>query len=90
MMVLVAGVHLAAWFVGYLLGGGCGYSESDRLAIAFAGSQKTLMVGLAIALEFGGLAILPMLAYHVEQLLLDTVLAGRYQLSRSPSDLGRD
>jgi predicted Na+-dependent transporter len=35
------------------------------------------MVGLALALSIGGLAILPMLAYHVQQLLIDTVLAGR-------------
>ncbi len=81
MMVLVAFVHLVAWFLGYLGGGAFGYAQADRLAVAFAGSQKTLMVGLAIALEFGGLAILPMLAYHIEQLLIDTLLADRFRLS---------
>lgn len=47
--------------------------EAEGLAVAIAGSQKTLAVGLGIALEFGGLAILPMVAYHIFQLLIDTV-----------------
>ncbi|QEG33022.1 bile acid:sodium symporter family protein [Bythopirellula goksoeyrii] len=81
MMVLAATVHVVAWFLGYRAGGWLRYSPTDSLAVAFSGSQKTLMVGLAIALEFGGLAILPMLAYHIEQLLIDTLLAGRYQVS---------
>jgi hypothetical protein len=33
------------------------------------------MVGLFIALKFGPAAILPMVAYHAAQLLLDTVIA---------------
>jgi sodium/bile acid cotransporter 7 len=51
--------------------------RKDQAAVAFAGSQKTLMIGLAIAVEFGGLAVLPMMAYHVGQLLVDTLLADR-------------
>ena len=75
MMALVAGVHLAAWGIGFWTAGRFGMSRADQTGVAFAGSQKTLMVGLAIAVEFGGLAVLPMVAYHVEQLLIDTVLA---------------
>ena len=75
MMVLVAGVHLAAWGIGFWSAGSLGVSRPDQIGVAFAGSQKTLMVGLAIAIEFGGLAVLPMVAYHVEQLLIDTLLA---------------
>ena len=89
MIALVAMIHLSAWFLAFWAGGTFNYSPADRLAVAFAGSQKTLMVGLAIALEFGGLAILPMLAYHVGQLLIDTVLAGRFQLSNPPTELAR-
>lgn len=77
MMALVAAVHVAAWFVGFLAADRIGLSRPDQIAVAFAGSQKTLMVGLAIAIDFGGLAVLPMVAYHVEQLLIDTVLADR-------------
>jgi sodium/bile acid cotransporter 7 len=77
MMLLVAVVHLAAWWFGYVAAAKLGMARSEQLAVAFAGSQKTLMVGLAVALEFGGLAVLPMVAYHVEQLVIDTLLADR-------------
>jgi solute carrier family 10 (sodium/bile acid cotransporter), member 7 len=77
MIVLVAAVHITAWYAGFFAGGRLGLSRADCIGVAFAGSQKTLMVGLAIAIEFGGLAALPMVAYHFEQLLIDTILADR-------------
>lgn len=77
MILLVAAVHVAAWYAGFFAGGRLGLSRADCIGVAFAGSQKTLMVGLAIAIEFGGLAVLPMVAYHFEQLLIDTLLADR-------------
>lgn len=79
MMLLVAVIHTLAWWLGYWSAGRFGMAAPDQLAIAFAGSQKTLMVGLAIALSFGGLTVLPMLAYHIEQLLIDTLLADRFR-----------
>jgi sodium/bile acid cotransporter 7 len=82
---LVAAIHLAAWAVGFWAAGRAGLPREDRSAVAFAGSQKTLMIGLAIALDFGGLAVLPMMAYHVEQLLIDTLLADRLHAGKSPS-----
>jgi sodium/bile acid cotransporter 7 len=75
MSALVATVHTVAWWTGFWSAGRLGLSQADQTAVAFAGSQKTLMVGLAIAVDFGGLAILPMVAYHVEQLVIDTLLA---------------
>ena len=82
MMVLVAAVHIVAWAVGFFLAGRLGIPRAEQIAVGFAGSQKTLMVGLAIALHFGGLAMLPMLAYHVEQLLIDTFLADRLRTKK--------
>jgi solute carrier family 10 (sodium/bile acid cotransporter), member 7 len=76
MMICVAALHLVVWAIGFSSAKELGMNREDRIAVAFGGSQKTLMVGLAIALDIGGLAILPMLAYHVEQLLIDTALAG--------------
>ena len=35
--------------------------------------------------EFGELALLPMVAYHVSQLLIDTVIADRLRLRSAPS-----
>ncbi|MDZ4658956.1 MAG: bile acid:sodium symporter [Bythopirellula sp.] len=81
MMVCVAALHLVVWIIGYVAARQIGMNREDQIAVAFGGSQKTLMVGLAIALSIGGLAILPMLAYHVQQLLIDTVLAGRLRLN---------
>jgi sodium/bile acid cotransporter 7 len=77
MMVAVAILHLVAWTIGLFTAREFGMNREDQIAVAFGGSQKTLMVGLAIALTIPGLTILPMLSYHVEQLLIDTVLAGR-------------
>ena len=74
----------------WILGGGADWRlpRADQIGVAFAGSQKTLMVGLAIAIEFGGLAVLPMVAYHVEQLLIDTVLADRLRQMRADGSPG--
>jgi len=77
MMAIVAVLHLVAWLLGYWAAIRVGLPPADQPAVAFAGSQKTLMVGLAIAVDFGGLAVLPMVAYHVIQLLIDTLLADR-------------
>jgi sodium/bile acid cotransporter 7 len=86
-VVIVAGLHLTAWALSYWAARRAGLPEDDLPAVAFAGSQKTLMIGIAIALDFGGLAVLPMMAYHVEQLLIDTLLADRLRSQpRSRSD----
>jgi sodium/bile acid cotransporter 7 len=81
MLVLVTLLHLAAWLLAYWLAGKLGLTPAEGLAVAFSGSQKTLMVGLAVALDFGGLAVLPLIAYHAIQLLVDTVLADRYRIA---------
>lgn len=76
MIVAVVVLHLAALALGHLLAHLTGMSREDRIAVGFAGSQKTLMVGLPLAITYyGGLAILPMVAYHIGQLLFDTILA---------------
>ena len=82
LLLVVTAIHGIAWVSGFWLAGRVGIARSEQIAVAFAGSQKTLMVGLAIALQFGGLTILPMLAYHVVQLLIDTLLAHR--LTKGP------
>jgi len=79
MVVLAAAVHFVAWWIGYGAAGILGMARAEQLAVAFAGSQKTLMVGLAVAMDYGGMAILPMLAYTVQQLVIDTILADRFR-----------
>ncbi len=78
MFAAVLGLHLAMLACGYGLAGLLRLKREDRIAVGIAGSQKTLMVGLQVALDCG-LLILPMVAYHVGQLLADTVIADRWR-----------
>lgn len=75
MLLGVVGLHLTMLVVGHAAAQSLGISREDRIAVGFSGSQKTLMIGLLVALQFGGLAMLPMIAYHVCQLLTDTLIA---------------
>ena len=76
-------LHLASLAMGWYAAQFSGFARPQQTAVMIAGSQKTLMVGLDIAISFfGGLAILPMVAYHFIQLVVDTVVADR--LRREP------
>ena len=83
MLLAVGGVHLAALAVGCWLAYQVGEGSQNQIAVAFAGSQKTLMVGLDVAIlltpQLGGLILLPVVAFHVIQLILDTLLAERWR-----------
>jgi sodium/bile acid cotransporter 7 len=76
MIVAVMAVHLIALFSGMGMALALRQQRADAIAVGIAGSQKTLMVGLTIAYDyFGGLAVLPIIVYHVGQLLADTLIA---------------
>ena len=75
MIMLVVAVHLSLLAIGLVTARGLGMSRPDSIAVGISGSQKTIMVGLFLALKFGAAAILPMVAYHAAQLLLDTIIA---------------
>ena len=51
-------------------------NRADQISVGFAGSQKTLMVGLQVAIDLG-INVIPMVAYHISQLLIDTLVADR-------------
>lgn len=70
-------VHCAALVIGIAAARRLGLSVGEQIAVGFAGSQKTLMVGLQIALDCG-VSVLPMVIYHVGQLMIDTVVASRW------------
>jgi sodium/bile acid cotransporter 7 len=75
------GMHLLALFGGVWTGRLIGFDRPSRIAIAFAGSQKTLPVSLALLdLYFPGypLAVVPMLFYHAGQLIVDTFIAEQW------------
>ena len=78
MLFTVIVLHCLMLWAGHWFGEKCGLSRPDRIAVGFSGSQKTLVVGLHVAVTyFGGLAILPMVAYHIGQLLIDALVADR-------------
>lgn len=76
MVVAVLGVHTVMLFAGMMIAGLVRFKREDRIAVGIAGSQKTLMVGLQNGLELG-ITVIPMVVYHVGQLLIDTVIADR-------------
>ena len=75
MVLAVAAVHVALLTLGFTLAQALKFPRADAIAVAFSGSQKTLMVGAYLASAIGPLAILPMVAYHATQLVVDTLVA---------------
>ena len=76
MVAAVMTVHLGMLSAGWSLAGLVGLGRPERIAVAFSGSQKTLMIGLQVAMECN-ITILPMVTYHVGQLFVDTLIADR-------------
>ncbi len=74
MITAVLFVHVSAFAMGLGLAKICGLLRPDQIAVAFAGSQKTLMVGMEVSLG-AQYSVLPMVTYHVGQLFIDTLLA---------------
>jgi sodium/bile acid cotransporter 7 len=75
MIVAVASVHGVLVAAGFALSRTFSIGREDAIGVAFAGGQKTLMVGAFLAMAVGPLAILPMVAYHAAQLIIDTLIA---------------
>jgi sodium/bile acid cotransporter 7 len=76
---LCLGIHLIALAVGFWGGRLFGFDRSRRIAVGFASSQKTLPVALYLFdtyfKEAAPLAVLPLVFYHVGQLVADTFIA---------------
>jgi sodium/bile acid cotransporter 7 len=79
MILGVIAVHLALLLIGMTSARWFGFERGDIIAVAFAGSQNSLMVGAYLAQTIGPLAILPMVAYHAAQLVIDTLIADRWR-----------
>lgn len=75
-------IHVLTLIFGVLAAQACGMRRGQQIAIGIAASQKTLMVGLQIAMDLG-VSVLPMLLYHSGQLFLDTWIAQRWR-KRNP------
>lgn len=77
MLVVVVAIHVAMFYLGVFSAKWCGFSRADQIAVGFSGSQKTLMVGLLMAITLKA-SILPMVAYHCMQLFIDTLIADAF------------
>jgi sodium/bile acid cotransporter 7 len=75
MTVAVIMVHVALLVVALVLSRMLSIGREDAIAVAFSGGQKTLMVGAFLATTVAPLAILPTVAYHAAQLVIDTLIA---------------
>ncbi|MDA1212993.1 MAG: bile acid:sodium symporter [Planctomycetota bacterium] len=90
------GIHIVGLLISYNGGRLCQFSLEDRIAVAFAGSQKTLPIGILLATDaaiFGKqfpFAVFPMLMFHATQLFVDTAVADRFSkwVAQSKSDEG--
>jgi sodium/bile acid cotransporter 7 len=92
--VLVAGAvclgnHLMALYGGYWSSRRLGFDRPAQIAVAIAGSQKTLPVSLTLLeLYFPAypLAVVPMLFYHSGQLIADTFIADMWARKQESGD----
>ncbi|MFB0611295.1 bile acid:sodium symporter [Aurantiacibacter poecillastricola] len=86
-LALLIAAFLLVGFVGsWLLGGALGLDRGDRIAFLFAGAQKSIALGAPLASVLfppatAGLVLLPVLAYHLTQMIVSAPLAGK--LSRA-------
>ena len=82
-LMLLIGLFLGFGFGGaWWLGGALGLGREDRIAFLFAGAQKSIALGAPLASvlyppAIAGLLLLPVLIYHLLQLVLSAPLATR-------------
>ncbi|TWU57258.1 bile acid:sodium symporter family protein [Rubripirellula reticaptiva] len=73
-----AAIHTTAFAIGIVASRGMGIDRDRQIAVGIGGSQKTLMVGLQIAIDCG-VSVVPMLVYHLSQLVIDTAIVDRWK-----------
>lgn len=74
---LCLAIHLLGLGAGYYGGFVLGLPADERIAAAIAGSQKTLPVSLVLITSYFSafpLAVVPILVYHIGQLVLDSLV----------------
>jgi sodium/bile acid cotransporter 7 len=77
-LVAVIVIHVGMLITGVILARALHLNRPDQIAVGFSGSQKTLMVGLQMSMELG-FNIIPMVFYHVSQLLIDTLFVDLFR-----------
>ncbi|MGI9475050.1 MAG: bile acid:sodium symporter family protein [Rubripirellula sp.] len=78
LLLSAVGVHCVALACGITTAKLLHVERESQIAVGIAGSQKTLMVGLQIAIDCG-VSVIPMIIYHLAQLVIDTVVVERWK-----------
>ncbi len=82
-LAALIGLFLLLGFAGsWLTGGALGLARADRIAFLFAGAQKSIVLGAPLAAVLfppatAGLVLLPVLAYHLMQMIISAPIAAR-------------
>lgn len=88
---LAFGLHLLALYAGLWSSAAWGFDRPRCLAVAFSGSQKTLPISLLLFegyfIDTFPLAVVPLLFFHVGQLLLDTMIAEHLKRGAAPVEI---
>jgi sodium/bile acid cotransporter 7 len=90
-LIGLVALFLAIGFGGaWLLAGTLGLGRADRIAFLFAGAQKSIALGAPLASVLfppavAGLLLLPVLTYHLLQLVLSAPLASRLAAPPDPA-----
>jgi sodium/bile acid cotransporter 7 len=90
-LLLIVAVLLAFAFGGaWLLGRVMGLARGDRIALLFSGGQKSIAMGAPLAAilfppAVAGVVLLPVLTYHLMQLILSAPLAARLSGHHDPT-----
>ena len=66
LVCLVVGIFFTRWILRR--------GPETQIAVGFSASQKTLAIGLQTSMDLG-VSVLPMIVYHITQLVWDTVVA---------------
>ena len=88
-LLSLVGVMLAIGFFGaWSLGGALRLDLADRKAFLFAGAQKSIVMGAPLAAILfppatAGLALLPVLLYHLLQMVISAPLASHFRSSQA-------
>jgi len=88
-LTALVAVFLGIGFGGsWLAGGALGLARPERISFLFAGAQKSIALGAPLATvlfppAIAGLLLLPVLVYHLLQLVLSAPLAARLSRPRS-------
>jgi sodium/bile acid cotransporter 7 len=89
LVLLVGGLIAFAFGGAWLLGGALNLARGDRIAMLFSGGQKSIAMGAPLAAilfppVMAGILLLPLLSYHLLQLVISAPIAARLARHTQP------